>query len=354
MSSLTAHDQAARQVSPKSTSASPRHPGSPHGETGLLPPEHWAALPEEDNDRGDAESTISDNASSTGSLSSSILEYRTIHGRSYHSDRGNADYWGPTDETSQEAMDINHQVLTLLMGDKLYLAPISENIQAAVDIGTGTGIWAIEFADMFPHASVVGTDLAPIQPSWVPPNLEFQIDDCTQEWTFQPESLDYVHIRWMLGSIMDWTALFQQAYRALKPGGYIESFEPSSCFESDDGTVVEGGPLDQWGRFFREGGRKIGRPFTVYEDSIQEEAMRQAGFVEIEERVFKARQYTQAAINQDAKGSVMQMATLLGWTEPEVTVFVSHLRREISSPKIHSYFKQKVVWSRKPEAAQAD
>ena len=92
----------------------------------------------------------------------------------------------------------------------------------------------------------------------------------------------------MLGSIMDWTALFQQAYKALKPGGYIESFEPSSCFESDDGTVVEGGPLDQWGRFFREGGRKIGRPFTVYEDNIQEEAMRQAGFVEIEERVFKA------------------------------------------------------------------
>jgi hypothetical protein len=92
----------------------------------------------------------------------------------------------------------------------------------------------------------------------------------------------------MLGSIMDWTALFQQAYKALKPGGYIESFEPSSCFESDDVTIVEGSPLHQWGQFFREGGRKMGRPFTVYEDGIQTEAMRQAGFVEIEERVFKA------------------------------------------------------------------
>lgn len=92
----------------------------------------------------------------------------------------------------------------------------------------------------------------------------------------------------MLGSIVDWTALFQQAYKSLKPGGYIESFEPSSCLTSDDDTVVEGSPLDQWGRFFNEGGRKIGRSFTVYEDGIQKEAMQQAGFVEIEERDFKA------------------------------------------------------------------
>lgn len=51
MSSPTPQDGAARQVSPKSKSASPRQPGSPHDETGLLPPEHWAALPEVSGDR---------------------------------------------------------------------------------------------------------------------------------------------------------------------------------------------------------------------------------------------------------------------------------------------------------------
>ncbi|RKK27886.1 hypothetical protein BFJ66_g16440 [Fusarium oxysporum f. sp. cepae] len=149
-----------------------------------------------------------------------------------------------------------HHVLTLLLGDKLYLAPLSKNIEAAVDIGTGTGmyprrdgqlrvingqagIWAIEFADNFPNVSVIGTDLAPIQPNWIPPNLEFQIDDCTQEWTFQPDSLDYVHMRWLVGSIADWTALFQEAYKSLKPGGYIERYEPSSRIESDDGTLFD-------------------------------------------------------------------------------------------------------------------
>ncbi|KAG5800728.1 hypothetical protein H9Q69_000287 [Fusarium xylarioides] len=317
-------------------------------ESGLLPPEHWSQLPEavpkEENAVEDGDSAVLDNASSTASLTSSILQYRTINGRAYHSERGNPEYWDPIDDTGQEAMDINHHVLTLLLGGKLYLAPVPDNIQTAVDIGTGTGIWAMEFADGFPNASVIGTDLAPIQPGWIPPNLEFQIEDCTQEWTFQPDTFDYIHMRWLVGSIADWKSLFKEAYKCLKPGGYIESYEPSSRVESDDG------------------GRKIGRPFTIFEENIQREGMREAGFVDIQEQNFKnpvggwpkdpkqrsVGQFMQAAFEQDAQGTVLHMATALGWTEEEVTVFISHFRREIRSSKIHSYFRQKVVWGRKP------
>ncbi|EYB30286.1 hypothetical protein FG05_07715 [Fusarium graminearum] len=334
-------------------------------ETGLLPPQHWGQLSEDIDDRDDADSTIPDNASSTASLTSSILKYRTLHGRLYQSERGNTDYWGPIDEAGQEAMDINHHVLTLLMGNKLYLAPLSKDIQAAIDIGTGTGIWAIEFADQFPNASVIGTDLAPIQPSWVPANLQFQIDDCTQEWTIPPNSLDYVHMRWLVGSIADWTALFKEAYKSLKPGGWVETYEPSATVESDDNSVLPGSAMSQWQKFFVEGGRKMGRPFTVFQDELQKKAMQEAGFVDIEERNFKnpvggwpkdpeaqsIGQYTQATLEQDGKGTVLHMATALGWSEEEVTVFISHLRREIRSPKIHAFFRQKAVWGRKPETA---
>ncbi|RBR21967.1 uncharacterized protein FIESC28_04680 [Fusarium coffeatum] len=352
----------------------PVHPGPPSpkatagpvdNESGLLPPEHWAQLNEEADDQDDADSILSDNGSSTASLSSSILKYRTLHGRLYQSEKGNPDYWGPIDETGQAAMDINHHVLTLLMGDKLYLAPISQDIQAAADIGTGTGIWAIEFADKFPNASIIGTDLAPIQPGWVPPNLEFQIDDCTQEWTIAPNSLDYVHMRWLVGSIADWTGLFKEAYKSLKPGGWVESYEPSSTVESDDNSVLPGSAMSQWQKFFVEGGRKMGRPFTVFKDRLQRKAMEEAGFVDIEERDFKnpvggwpedpeakiVGQYTQAALEEDGKGTVLHFATALGWTEEEVTVFMAQYRREIRSPKIHAYYKQKVIWGRKPEAA---
>ena len=78
---------------------------------GLLPPQHWAQLNEvserrylpylkklelhkqDADDQDDADSILSDNGSSTASLSSSILKYRTLHGRLYQSEKGNPDYW---------------------------------------------------------------------------------------------------------------------------------------------------------------------------------------------------------------------------------------------------------------------
>ena len=119
--------------------------------------------------------------------------------------------------------------------------------------------------------------------------MHSQIDDCTQEWTIAPNSLDYVHMRWLVGSIADWAALFKEAYKSLKPGGWVESYEPSSTVESDDKTVLPGSAMSQWQKFFVEGGRKIGRPFTVFEDKLQRKAMEEAGFVDIEERDFKVR-----------------------------------------------------------------
>jgi methylase of polypeptide subunit release factors len=49
------------------------------------------------------------------------------------------------------------------MDGKLYFAPI-ESPKRVLDIGTGTGIWAMDFGDEFPEAEVTGTDISPIQP----------------------------------------------------------------------------------------------------------------------------------------------------------------------------------------------
>lgn len=52
------------------------------------------ADPEKEPVPDDAESTIDESVpSSTASVSSSILNYRTLHGRRYHSEIGNASYW---------------------------------------------------------------------------------------------------------------------------------------------------------------------------------------------------------------------------------------------------------------------
>ncbi|RYO88793.1 hypothetical protein DL766_002976 [Monosporascus sp. MC13-8B] len=217
----------------------------------ILPASHWQAQEQPEDDDIDS-AYEADNASSTASLTASILEYRTMHGRTYHSERGNAQSWNPNDALHEESMDL------------------------------------LDFADQYPGAEVIGVDISPPQAHWLPPNLKFEVDDMTDAWTYAPDSFDYVHIRWLVGAIPDWNELFQQAYKTLKPGGYLESKESSALLRSDDGTVPVGSALDQWGRVFWEAGKKFGRSFRVLEDDVQRKAMEAAGFVDIKEYVKKA------------------------------------------------------------------
>jgi CBS domain-containing protein len=99
--------------------------------------------------------------------------------------------------------------------------------------------------------------------------------------------MDYIHMRWLVGSVSDWDELFAQAYRALKPGGWIESHEGAPIYESDDGTVTETSALGQWGKLFVNFGEEIGRSFEVVDEGTQKLSMQSAGFVDIQESEFK-------------------------------------------------------------------
>lgn len=49
-------------------------------------------------------------------------------------------------------------------GGKLLSAPLAVKAPRVLDIGCGSGIWAIQMADEHPEASIVGMDVSPIQP----------------------------------------------------------------------------------------------------------------------------------------------------------------------------------------------
>jgi methylase of polypeptide subunit release factors len=50
-----------------------------------------------------------------------------------------------------------------LSGDHC-LCPKNNGAKRVLDLGTGSGIWAIEYADAHPEADVIGVDLSPVQP----------------------------------------------------------------------------------------------------------------------------------------------------------------------------------------------
>ncbi|KAJ1324509.1 methyltransferase domain-containing protein [Microdochium nivale] len=332
--------------------------------TGILPASYWQQRTEEDEENDDNDSAYAESiASSTASLSASILEYRTLHGRTYHSERGEGQSWNPNDAQHDEAMDILHHMSTLMQDGKLYLAELGDNVGQVLDVGCGTGIWAIDFADQHPESEVIGLDISPPAPHWIPVNLKFEVDDITQEWTYPADNFDYIHMRWLVGSIADWTALYKEIFRALKPGGIFEHKESSCVIQSDDGSLASDSALAQWGKVFVQAGTKFGRSFSVVEENIQQQAMAAAGFVDIKTTEMKVPigswpldkkdknvgKYAQLAIQRDVEGFVTYMwSAVLGWSKEEIAVYAAHLRRQLKVSKAHSYYPMRVIIGRKP------
>ena len=59
------------------------------------------------------------------------------------------EYWGPNDDRQNNGLDIAHHFMVMLKGDRLFAAPM-DHPKRVLDIGTGTGIWAIDMADPAP------------------------------------------------------------------------------------------------------------------------------------------------------------------------------------------------------------
>ncbi len=49
----------------------------------------------------------------------------------------------PNDEKENDRLDMHHHLATLILRGKLHRAPIAENPQRVLDVGTGTGICSL-------------------------------------------------------------------------------------------------------------------------------------------------------------------------------------------------------------------
>ncbi|ODH53547.1 hypothetical protein GX48_00380 [Paracoccidioides brasiliensis] len=268
--------------------------------------------------------------------------------------------YAPNDEIEQDRMDLTHHIYKLLLGGDIYVSPIKANAQRILDIGTGTGIWAIDFADAHPESEVIGNDLSPIQPSWVPSNCSFEIDDLEATWPYS-RPFDFIHGRELAGSISDFDKLFAQAYKHLTPGGFfeIQSIEPA--FYSDDGTLSKAKNAVRWGDLVLESSAKFGKPLNVV-PSLPDK-LKRVGFQDVSTIVLKLPigswakdkkfkelgRFQQLQVLEALEPySLFLFTKILGWTIAETQVLIAGVRADIKNREIHMYNWVHFTYGRKP------
>ncbi|CAH0054229.1 unnamed protein product [Clonostachys solani] len=302
--------------------------------------------------------------SSTASINSSILRYREENGRTYHAYK-DGKYVLPNDQSEQERLDLQHHLSLHTLDNKLYICPAGRDggipLRNVLDLGTGTGAWALDFADENPETQVYGVDLSPIQGPFVPPNVTFQVDDVEDQWTYSIK-FDFIYSRHMTSSISDWSRYFEQSYANLTPGGYMEIMDIGAVM-CDDGTLKKDGFLSRWVDLFIEGTSKIDRSFLGYQTYY--EKMEAAGFTNLKKVVYKwptnrwprdpkhkeLGSWCYENISSGLQGlSAAVFTRILGWSPEEMNTLLEGVERELRDPSIHAYWPITVVYGQKPRA----
>ncbi|EAQ89710.1 hypothetical protein CHGG_06329 [Chaetomium globosum CBS 148.51] len=272
------------------------------------------------------------NTTASTSLAESVRDYIFENGRRYHKFREGR-YNFPNDDVEQQREDMKHAMVKLLCG-QLYFAPIGERPNEILDIGTGTGIWAIEMGDLFATSNILGVDLSPIQPEWVPPNVRFMVDD-----------VESPHLR---------------------PGGWFEMQEvyhyPLSA--SKTRPVPPDHPVARYWALIDEGLGKLGINFHSAADGRLAAMMRDVGFVNVTERVLQIPVGTWAK-NKVLKTVGLYWRTILidgiqaialgpltrgcGWSREQVELFLIEVRKGYHDNSLLAYMPLHIVYGQKPE-----
>ncbi|MCJ1383846.1 hypothetical protein MMC17_006960 [Xylographa soralifera] len=289
----------------------------------------------------------SDASSFLSHLSSSVTAYQWENGRRYHAYQEGR-YPLPNDETELDREDMKHHEMMLITDFRLHLSPIPETPDKVLDLGTGTGIWAIQMAEKYPNTEVIGIDLSPVQPEWVPPNLVFEIDDLEAPWLYTPETFDLIHCRFMFLVIRDYPTMLSQAFRTLKSGGHIELGELDFHPVSYDHHFPPNSQVHLWIDLLSAASVRLG--FNMFIARKFKTLLLEAGFVDVTEEIFEVpwggwpKDHRLKTIGvwhleqlfMGLQGIAMGLFTRMhGWTSEEVEVFLVGLRRELRDKSIH-------------------
>lgn len=132
----------------------------------------------------------------------------------------------PKDALEDQRLTYQHHVLYRTMSNH-YLAPVSAPA-TILDVGTGTGIWPIDMAALFPQAHILGIDIVLTSlPRPVPQTCLFTQGNILHGLPFPDGQFDFTHQRLLVAAIPAacWPTHVQELVRVTRPGGWVEVLE---------------------------------------------------------------------------------------------------------------------------------
>ncbi|PYH46573.1 class I SAM-dependent methyltransferase [Aspergillus saccharolyticus JOP 1030-1] len=201
------------------------------------------------------------------------------NGRTYPRHNG-SDYMLPCDEQEQDRLDMLHKVFLVVKGSaNILLSPLPRTGRV-LDLGCGTGIWALDMAKKYPNAIITGVDIMSTQPANCPPNcFFFSPFDYESPRALRAESWDLIHLQQGCGSVSCWPTLYKMVLDCLLPGGWFEQveidFQLQLTRRSKNATA-----LQHWYHNIRRATELSGRPIT-HDSAKTIKQLYSTGFTEV-------------------------------------------------------------------------
>ena len=135
-----------------------------------------------------------------------------------------------------ERLTMQDQLATTVMGGVLPEQSNKAALHRILDVGCGTGGWAIEVAKKYPHISVIGVDISNAMIAYantqaaeqqVADRVKFRVMDALQMLEFPDDNFDLTNLRLGIGWVRtwDWPKLLGEMLRVTRPGGVIRLTE---------------------------------------------------------------------------------------------------------------------------------
>ncbi|PHH90737.1 hypothetical protein CDD83_2777 [Cordyceps sp. RAO-2017] len=290
------------------------------------------------------------------------------HGRFYGGWRPRK-YLFPIDAEELNRLDIFHKFFLVARKDAVCSHSLNLGRTARVlDLGTGTGIWAINVAEESEHVpEIMAVDINRIQPALIPRGMmTMQFDIEEPSWDSLMWNCDLIHLRMLFGSIQTdlWPDTYRKIFEHLAPGtGTVEHVEIDWVPRWEhSGEFPENSAFKEWSDAFLKALDLFNRSARVSTHHTRH-MIEQAGFCDFQEQTIRCyvnpwsanswEQETARWFNLGLKHcleamSLMPMIERLRMTAEQVNDLCARVKEENTKLRYHGYCTIHIWTARKP------